>query len=295
MGVGLQHGGPDGQRGHDAREHRPPHRREAPQHQQGVAALGAGGLSSIALTTNGEVWAWGSNVFGTCGVNGRTDRLLPSKVIGATGATAVAMGSSFAVALAAPRPSSGVVVLGDMSAVDVAPVPRPAVATVPGLTDVASLAAGFHHALALDANHLVWAWGDNSSGQLGVPGRQATDARSWSTFRSTGAAGFVQVVARANFSLALRSDGAVFAWGDDTYGQLGIGSTTSSNVPARIPSLGSVVSIAAGERHGLAFDANGTTWAWGQNLHGELGTNAEPRPSLLHPGRRSRPSSAPPR
>ncbi len=237
----------------------------------GVASLAAGGLDSIALKSNGEVWTWGSNVFGTCGANGRADHLLPTKVVGATGATAVTMGSSFAVALASPRPSSGVVVMGDMTATGTAPVERPAVATVPGLTDVGMLAAGFHHALALDADHAVWAWGDNSSGQLGIPGASGL-APAPVDIPLDGAQGFVEVVARANFSLALRSDGAVFAWGDNTYGQLGTGSTTSTSSPVRVASLSNIVSLAAGERHGLALDATGTAWAWGQNLHGELGT-----------------------
>jgi alpha-tubulin suppressor-like RCC1 family protein len=250
----------------------------------GVSAIDAGGQSSIAEKPDGSVWMWGSNQLGTCGVNGRVDPRVPTQVVNLPGAVAISVGGKFAMALAPPRSTSGVLVVGDPRADTSTPVPRPSVHPAAGLTDVAMLAAGWHHALALDAQHRIWAWGDNTSGQIGLPGAPG-DAPALVDVPLEGAAGFVQVVARANQSFALRSDGAVFAWGDNTYGQLGTGDTTSLGTPTRVSGLTDVLLLAAGERHGLAMDRSGAAWSWGQNLHGELGTRKSatlvPTPELV--------------
>jgi alpha-tubulin suppressor-like RCC1 family protein len=70
--------------------------------------------------------------------------------------------------------------------------------------------------------------------------------------------------------VALSSDGTVWAWGQGTYGQLGLGDTTARLRPAHL-SITDVVSIGAGRLHSLAVKADGTAWAWGRNDFGQLG------------------------
>src|SRR5439155_15515248 len=110
--------------------------------------------------------------------------------------------------------------------------------------------------------------------QLGVSGAGSDDP-VLVDLPLDGAAGFVEVAARANQSFALRSDGALYAWGEGTWGQLGIGSTEKQNPPTRVLIDTVVLSVAVGERHGLALDREGGVWSWGQNLHGELGTHPD--------------------
>jgi alpha-tubulin suppressor-like RCC1 family protein len=141
------------------------------------------------------------------------------------------------------------------------------------LGDVIQLSSGWSHTLALDAQHRIWAWGDNAKGQLGVSAAAAMDPVNVD-LPLDGAEGFVQVAARADHSLALRSDGVVWAWGDGTWGQLGIGASNGLVLPTRVLVPNGVVLIGAGERHGLALDRDGAVWAWGQNREGELGVPA---------------------
>src|SRR5437870_1818214 len=63
-------------------------------------------------------------------------------------------------------------------------------------------------------------------------------------------------------SLVLRSNGTVWAWGENIYGQLGSGSTSDIDVPSRVLTLGDVEAIAAGGWHSLALKSDGTVWAW---------------------------------
>lgn len=79
-------------------------------------------------------------------------------------------------------------------------------------------------------------------------------------------------------TLVLKSDGSVWAWGWNAYGQLGDNTQTDSYVPVRVrcnlpgnPFLTNVVAIAAGNEHNLALDLTGTVWAWGSNTYGQLG------------------------
>jgi alpha-tubulin suppressor-like RCC1 family protein len=112
-----------------------------------------------------------------------------------------------------------------------------------GNADVASIAAGDDHSLALRPDGTIVAWGDNSTGQNNMPQ----------------IAGIVTAVADGGaHSMALRSDGGVVAWGDNTYGQ--------TNVPS---SATRVVAIAAGHSHSLALRVDGTVMAWGARSSGQ--------------------------
>jgi RHS repeat-associated protein len=73
-------------------------------------------------------------------------------------------------------------------------------------------------------------------------------------------------------ALALRSDGSVWAWGTNQFGELGLGTNTLVSSPTRIASITNVISISAGPLHSLVVESNGTVWAWGTNNDGRLGS-----------------------
>jgi hypothetical protein len=79
------------------------------------------------------------------------------------------------------------------------------------------------------------------------------------------------VAAGGYHSLALMSDGTVWAWGSNYYGQLGHATTTQRTVPARMNGFGGAVAVAAGGYHSLAAKADGSVWTWGYNSCGQLG------------------------
>jgi subtilisin family serine protease/PKD repeat protein len=82
---------------------------------------------------------------------------------------------------------------------------------------------------------------------------------------------WVSVEAGGNHTAALKTDGTLWAWGYNAYGQLGDGTKTSRNIPAQTGSDRTWVSVTAGFEYTLALKADGTLWGWGRNNYGQLG------------------------
>jgi len=74
--------------------------------------------------------------------------------------------------------------------------------------------------------------------------------------------------------LALKSDGTVWAWGDNEYGQIGNGALTDQTTPVQVSGLSGIVKIATGRFFSLAVKSDGTVWTWGQNIYGQLGNGS---------------------
>jgi len=233
--------------------------------------IAAGDIHSLALKSNGTVWAWGSNSNGQLGNNSTTDSNTPVQVSGLTGVTAIAAGGAHSLALK----SDGTVwtwglnywgQLGNGGTTDChTPVK---VSDQTGLTGVTAIAAGSGHSVALKSDGTVWAWGENGSGQLGNGGT----ANSSTPVKVPGLTGVIAISAGNRHSLALKSNGEVWAWGCNDYGELGNGGTTSSSTPVKVSDqtgLTGVTAIAAGTENSIALKNDGTVWAWGEYYSGQ--------------------------
>ena len=163
-------------------------------------------------------------------------------------------------------------------------VPGPVTALPPGVSVVA-VSAGHDFTLALDTDGRVWAWGDNSAGQLGnglFEEKQPTPGQVLEEQSGLPLNGVIAVSAGARHSLALRADGTVWAWGQNTHGQIGIGTFgTQQKTAIQVPGLGGVTAISAGGFHSVALETGGaeagSLWTWGQNTYGGLGDGTTER------------------
>jgi alpha-tubulin suppressor-like RCC1 family protein len=115
----------------------------------------------------------------------------------------------------------------------------------------------------------AWAWGMNADGELGNGSVSPYSGLS-TPGQVANLTGVVSVAGGEEHSLALRSDGTVWAWGNDGWGQLGNGGYTRSLTPIQVSGLTKVMSIAAGDKHNLAVKSDGTVWAWGFNYYGQV-------------------------
>jgi alpha-tubulin suppressor-like RCC1 family protein len=232
-----------------------------------TGAISSGRRHTLALASDGQVWAWGRNTEGQVGMGSYTVTLTtPVAVLTNTVAVAGNGWSSLAV-----RADGTVWNWGTLAATGVTsawPV------QVAGLTDVAAVAAGWTHALALKRDGTVWAWGTNTSGQLG----DGTSTNHTTPAPVLGLSGVTSIAAGDGYSLAVQGDGAagglVWAWGKNTTGQLGDGSQVTRLVPVRVIGLDTVAQVAAGEAFAVARLADGTVRAWGADAFLQLGDNS---------------------
>ncbi len=121
------------------------------------------------------------------------------------------------------------------------------------------------------AEDRVKGWGSNYNGELG----DGKGGRITVASRVLGISSVSKVAAGEQHSLALKSDGTVWALGANWYGQLGDGTNTDRNAPVQVSGLSGVAAIAAGYYHSLALKSDGTVWAWGYNDDGQLGDGTQ--------------------
>ncbi|QVL32365.1 hypothetical protein KIH39_00145 [Telmatocola sphagniphila] len=241
----------------------------------GATGIATGSSHCLALI-NGQVYAWGYNLYGQLGIGSNaTNVTTPTAITSlATGVTAIAAGDSFSLAIQNGKVYSwGHGNVGQLGNGGTNSSNAPVAVSV--LTSgVTAIAAGAGHALAIQ-NGQVYAWGSNTYGQLGD---------GTTTTRTTPVAigglniGITSISAGNGFSLAVQN-GQALAWGYNIYGQLGDGTTTNRSTPVAVSGLTTgVTAVAAGENHSLAIQ-NGHVYAWGSNGLGQLG-NGTTNPSL---------------
>lgn len=132
---------------------------------------------------------------------------------------------------------------------------------------VVHLAAGSSHTVAVDDSGDLWAWGDNSWGQLGDGTREPRQG----PVQVKGPEGVIAISAGYVHTLAVDGAGVVWSWGNGMYGQLGVPARSESLVPHRVLLPRRAVRVAAGWFFSIALDDEGHLWVWGHNSRGQLG------------------------
>jgi len=170
-----------------------------------IRSVSSGLADTLALGSDGRIYGWGNNYYGSIGDGTTTDRPTPTAVALPVGVRAVAV------------------------------------------------AVGDTHSLALGSDGRVYAWGDNTHGQLGDGTR--TERHVPTVVALPKGVHVVSISAGSYDSMAVGSDGRLYAWGDDRYGQLGDGSTTQRDTPEALslPTGARISSVSAGYYHCLAL------------------------------------------
>jgi len=229
---------------------------------------------TLAVKTDGTLWTWGRNSTGQLGVNNTTNRLTPvTTFAGGTNWKQVSCGSRHTTAIKTDGTlwtwgTNSSAQLGDNTSTN----RSTPVTTFAGGTNWKQVACGQDHTAAIKTDGTLWTWGRNLSGQLGD---NTTTDRSTPVTTFAGGTNWKQVAGGGDsHTAAIKTDGTLWTWGWNLFGQLGDNTTTSRNTPVTTFAGGTNwKQISGGDLHTSAIKTDGTLWTWGRNLSGQLGDN----------------------
>jgi alpha-tubulin suppressor-like RCC1 family protein len=239
-------------------------------------AISAGAFHSLAIGSDGRLYAWGSNDQGELGDGTTTEHDSPEVITLAAGVTPTAIAAGYYHSLVIGSDGNlyawGYNEIGQLGDGTTTEQDSPEVITLASGVTPTAISAVYYHSMAIGSDGNLYAWGDNINGQLG----DGTTTHRASPERITLASGVTpsKISAGGLSSLAIGSDGNLYAWGENGNGQLGDGTTTGRASPERITLASGVTptaEISAGYDHNLDVGSDGNLYAWGQNNAGQLG------------------------
>ena len=251
----------------------------------GVVAVSVGWGHTCVLTSAGGVKCWGENLTGQLGDGTTTGRTTPVDVIGlSTGVAAISAGGVHTCALTSAGGVKcwGIDAFGLLGAGAGVPgfsaTPLDVLGLGGGVTAISAAGvAGADHTCALTSAGAVRCWGFNSFGQLGdgttitrsTPAAVSGLSSGIAAITAAGSGGFA---AGEPYTCALTGAGGAKCWGNNQFGKLGDGTTTTRLTPVDVVGASSgLVGISAGLSHVCAVTSAGGVRCWGQNLSGQLG------------------------
>jgi alpha-tubulin suppressor-like RCC1 family protein len=263
-----------------------------------IISIVAGSYYSFALDSNGNLWATGYNGYGGLGLgdNKAQNSFQPVTISNLTSNAkiiSIAAGWDHSIALdsngnlwATGRNYDGQ--LGLSNKYDQNSFKPVTISGLASSARIVSIAVSQWHSLALDSRGKQWATGGNGEGELGLGNIISQTSFKPVQSGSIANATIVSIVASNSYSLALDSDGKLWATGYNEWGQLGLGNNNRqiSFQPVTIPNLPSnatIVSIAAGHWYSFVIDSNGKLWSSGDNHYGQLGLSDTANRNLFQP------------
>lgn len=202
-----------------------------------IASMASGSAHTLLLTADNRLYAWGQGSAGQLGDG--TGNFLASSTPVAVSMTGVLSGKT-----------------------------------------IVAVACGGIHSLALDSTGKLYAWGQNAIGQLGdgtgVSGVKSDVPVAVLTSGVLSGKVITGMAGGSSFTIVCTSDGGVYTWGQGTNGQLGNGTTTTTNSPGAVDTSGvlsgkRIVAVAAGGNFAAVLSSDGRVYTWGSNNQGQIG------------------------
>lgn len=267
-----------------------------------MIAIAAGATHSLAIDDQGDIWGWGDSFHGQLGnwtdLVGKEEEYSALRPVKANyrveGAVSLSAGINYSAAL---TKEGHVSTWGNNYNLALGYLPienetNPIPEKLNWISDVKQVVASYGRTTMRKGDGTVWVWGSRLWGrQLDEPGLNeeftafekrlaeyeeaiaAWGERSPYVFnlQVKGIDHVVSISDGYSHTLALKEDGTVWSWGQESLGQLGNGTTNHNLLPTQVKGLEEVTYIAAGfSLHNLAVKKDGTVWAWGNNDYASL-------------------------
>ena len=236
--------------------------------------VGSGGYHTAAIKTDGTLWLWGQNYYGQLGDNTAVSKSSPVQTIsGGTNWKLVGCGQYHTAAIKTDGTlwTWGQNNFGQLGDNTVAAKSSP-VQTIAAGTNWKQVSSGYNHTAVIKTDGTLWLWGRNSVGALGD--NTAVNKSSPVQTISAGT-NWKQVGCGSNHTAAIKTDGTLWLWGYNSYGQLGDNTVANESSPVQTIAAGTNWKLVSsgGSKHTAAIKTDGTLWTWGSNIFGQLGDN----------------------
>ena len=256
-----------------------------------IIQVSLGYSHSAALTSNGRLFTWGYNDYGQLGDGSAVDKYIPIEITNRFSLATedkiiqVSLGGNHSVALT----SNGRLFtwgynyygeLGDgTTTYRYTPTEITNRFSLSKGDKIIQVSLGTSHSAALTSNGRLFTWGYNQYGKLGdgTTTNRSTPTEITNRFSLATEDKIIQVSLGGNHSAALTSNGRLFTWGYNWYGQLGDGTTTNGFTPTEITSRfilateDKIIQVSLGGNHSAALTSSGRLFTWGYNHSGQLG------------------------
>lgn len=237
----------------------------------GMHAPASGNTHSCSLSTDGELYCWGTNAYGELGLGAVGTQTTPVALsTGGLTFTSLFLGHDHSCAIASPgslycwgHNDRGQLGLGNF-------VDKNLVTQVGVATNWAQGDAGYGATCAINQVGELFCWGHNIYGQLGLGNntdtttpQQVGSAANWETVRVGDA-----------HTCAINTIGELYCWGRNNMGQLGLGNNINFNTPQQVGADTNWVTMDIGYDHTCAVKSTGSLYCWGNNADGQLGNGS---------------------
>lgn len=234
-------------------------------------SVSAGSVHTVLRKTNNTLWVCGRNNYGQLGLGYTSNSVVttPSQLISTDSDwIVVKSGCSHNIALKSNgtiwtwgRNNKGQI--GDNTVTN-----RTTPREIGTDSDWSIVNGGYYYTMAIKTNNTLWTWGDDDYGQLGL-GFITPNMKTPCLIGSD--SDWINVAGGREHTIALKTNGTIWSWGGNGYGQLGLGHSSTRTTPCQIDTNTDWVTITTGYKYSLALKTNGTIWSWGNNNYGQLG------------------------